>query len=88
MARLERAIDAAAVALEVRAAIDGLPEGERAVAELVVVEEMTPDEAARALGLRPAAVRMRLARARRKVRLAVGPLLDPPRSVRVEKVVR
>jgi RNA polymerase sigma factor (sigma-70 family) len=86
VALLEGAIDAAAVAPGIRAAIDALPEGERAVAELVMVEEMAPEEAARALGLRPAAVRMRLARARRKLRLAMEKRMDAARAVRAEKV--
>jgi RNA polymerase sigma factor (sigma-70 family) len=88
VALLEGAIDAAAVAPGIRAAIDALPEGERAVAELVMVEEMAPEEAARALGLRPAAVRMRLARARRKLRLAMEKRMDAAQAVRAEKVGR
>jgi RNA polymerase sigma-70 factor (ECF subfamily) len=88
VARLERAIDAAAVAPEIRRAIEALPPGERAVLELVVLEDLAPEEAARALGLRPAAARMRLARARRKLRGVLG---DPSeRTValrRAEKVI-
>ena len=37
-----------------------------------MLDELTPTEAAVALRLRPAAVRMRLARARRKLRAVVG----------------
>jgi RNA polymerase sigma factor (sigma-70 family) len=73
LVRLERAIDAAALAPEVRAAIESLPEGERAMVELVAVEGLAPAEAGLALGLRPAAARMRLSRARRKLRQALGP---------------
>jgi len=88
VARLERAIDAAAIAPEARAAIEGLPPGERVVIELVAMEGLTQEEAARALGLRPAAARMRLARARRKLREALG---DPSETSvalrRTEKVI-
>ncbi len=41
VARLERAIDAAAIAPEARAAIEGLPPGERVVIELVAMEGLT-----------------------------------------------
>lgn len=67
-ARLEGEIDAAAIAPEVRAALARLPVGERAVMELVALDGLTPAQAADVLGLRPAAARMRLARARRKMR--------------------
>ncbi len=66
--RLEREIDAAGIAPRLRDELGRLPRGERAVAELVLLDELTPTEAATALGLHPAAVRMRLARARRKLR--------------------
>jgi RNA polymerase sigma-70 factor (ECF subfamily) len=67
VARLEHAIDAAAVAPKLRRALTLLPPSERAVAELVLLDELSPAEASDALGIRPAAVRMRLARARRKL---------------------
>jgi RNA polymerase sigma-70 factor (ECF subfamily) len=70
--RLERAIDAASVAPRVVETLAALPPAEREVAELVLLDELTPTEAALALRLRPAAVRMRLARARRKLRAVVG----------------
>jgi len=66
--RLEGEIDAAAAAPRVRAVLASLPPSERAIAELVLLDELTPAQASRALGIRPAAVRMRLARARRKLR--------------------
>jgi RNA polymerase sigma-70 factor (ECF subfamily) len=69
--RLVREIDAANVAPRLRDALARLPRGERAVAELVLLDELTPTEAAAALGLHPAAVRMRLTRARRKLRSVV-----------------
>ncbi|MGH2678419.1 MAG: sigma factor-like helix-turn-helix DNA-binding protein [Actinomycetota bacterium] len=45
-----------------------LPAGERAVMELAALDGLSPAEAAQALGILPAAARMRLARARRKLR--------------------
>lgn len=66
--RLEREIDAARVAPKLQAAIESLPASERTVAELVLFDGLTPTEVALALGIRPAAVRMRLARARAKLR--------------------
>lgn len=66
--RLEGAIDAAAVVPALRQGLRELPSSERAVAELVFLDGLTPAEAAEALGIRSAAVRMRLARARRKLR--------------------
>ena len=72
IARLEREIDSAAVAPKLRRALASLPPAERAVAELVLLDELTLAEAGAALGIKPGAVRMRLARARRKLRLAAG----------------
>ena len=66
--RLESAIDASSVAPALRESLRALPPGERAVAELVLLDELTPEEASVALGVRAAAIRMRLARARRKLR--------------------
>jgi RNA polymerase sigma factor (sigma-70 family) len=72
LSRLEREIDAAAVSPQLREALSLLPGGERAVIELVALDGLTPGEAARALGIVPAAARMRLARARRKLRRVMG----------------
>ncbi len=69
--RLEREIDAARVAPRLQAAVKSLPVSERMVAELVLFDELTPADVALALGIRPAAVRMRLARARAKLRKTV-----------------
>jgi RNA polymerase sigma-70 factor (ECF subfamily) len=66
--RLEGEIDAVAVASALRQGLRELPPSERSVAELVLLDDLTPQEAAEALGIRSAAVRMRLARARRKLR--------------------
>ena len=74
--RLEREIDAARAAPPLFRAIGDLPPGERVVAELVLVDGLMPSEVAISLGLRDATVRMRLARARRRLRPLVDP--DPP----------
>ena len=50
---MQERIDAAARARELYAALDALPEGERAVFELTALDELTPRQAAAALGIRP-----------------------------------
>jgi len=65
---LEEEIDAAGITGDLRNAISTLPEGERAVVELVVLDELTPGQAAKALGILSPTARMRLARGRAKVR--------------------
>lgn len=69
--RLEGELAAAAVTNDYLEAIASLPAAEREVAELTLVEGLSPAEAARALGMSAPAVRMRLSRARRKLRRAV-----------------
>jgi RNA polymerase sigma-70 factor (ECF subfamily) len=71
IARLEGELSAAAVSTDYLDAIASLPAAEREVAELTLVEGLSPVEAARALGMSGPAVRMRLSRARRKLRRAV-----------------
>ena len=51
-------------------AVDGLPEHERRALELRVVDELPYDEIARRLRLRPAAARLRVSRALRRLALA------------------
>jgi RNA polymerase sigma-70 factor (ECF subfamily) len=67
-ARIDARIDAAARSRELYAAMDRLPEGERAVLELVALDDLSVAEAADAAGVRPATARVRLFRARRKLR--------------------
>jgi RNA polymerase sigma factor (sigma-70 family) len=67
-ARIDARIDAAAQSRRLYAAMDGLPEAERAVLELVAIDELTVAEAAAAAGVRPVTARVRLHRARRKLR--------------------
>jgi RNA polymerase sigma factor (sigma-70 family) len=80
--RLERAIEEHAVAPALRRGLQELPLAERGVAELVLLEGLTPAQAAEALGIRAAALRMRLARARRKLRSVAAESTPPARSVK------
>jgi RNA polymerase sigma factor (sigma-70 family) len=48
--------------------MDCLPDAERAVLELVAIDELTVAEAAAAVGVRSGTARVRLHRARRKLR--------------------
>lgn len=48
-------------------AMNRLPDGERAVLELVALDDLSPAEAATALSLRPVTARVRLFRARRRL---------------------
>ncbi len=66
--RIDARIDAAAQSRRLYAAMDGLAEAERAVLELVAIDELTVAEAAAAAGVRPVTARVRLHRARRKLR--------------------
>ena len=68
VARLDARIDAAARSRELYRAMDRLPKGERAVLELVAIDELSLTEAAAAVGIRPVTARVRLHRARRKLR--------------------
>jgi RNA polymerase sigma factor (sigma-70 family) len=67
-ARMDARIDAAAQSRRLYAAMDRLSEGERAVLELVAIDELTVAEAAVAAGVAPVTARVRLHRARRKLR--------------------
>lgn len=67
-ARMDARIDAAAQSRQLYAAMDRLSEAERAVLELVAIDELTVAEAAAAAGVRPVTARVRLHRARRKLR--------------------
>jgi RNA polymerase sigma-70 factor (ECF subfamily) len=63
--RVEEQIDAARAAAALATELAALPEGERAVLELVSYDGLTVAEAAVALGIRPGTARVRLHRARR-----------------------
>jgi RNA polymerase sigma-70 factor (ECF subfamily) len=73
IARMQERIDAAAGARDMYAALAGLPEGERAVFELIALDDLTPSQAAAVLGIRPVTARVRLHRARTTLR---GHLFD------------
>lgn len=68
IARLEERIDAEAQAGELYLAMDRLSDGERAVLELVSMDGLTVGDAARALGIQPVTARVRLHRARQRLR--------------------
>ncbi|MEO3889579.1 sigma-70 family RNA polymerase sigma factor [Nonomuraea sp. B5E05] len=68
VARLEERIDAERDARKAFAAMEELPEGERAMLELVAIDQLTVTEAAHALGIRQGAAKVRLHRARRTLR--------------------
>jgi RNA polymerase sigma factor (sigma-70 family) len=57
---------------DVRRALAALPDGQRAALILVDWLDLDTDEAARALGIKPASVRVRLHRARAALREALG----------------
>lgn len=83
-ARMDARIDAAAQSRLLYAAMDRLPEAERAVLELVAIDELTVVEAAAAVGVRPVTARVRLHRARRKLRaeLEAAPDSSPSKEDR------
>lgn len=68
--RLMEKIDASRKIRELHGELQALPDGERAVLELVAVDGLTVAEAASALGIRPVTARVRLHRARRALRSA------------------
>ena len=67
-ARMDARIDAAASARALYAAMDRLPEAQRAVVELVALDELSLAEAATVLRINPVAARVRLHRARHLLR--------------------
>ncbi|QCX74642.1 ECF RNA polymerase sigma factor SigE [Streptomyces sp. YIM 121038] len=68
IARLEEKLDAERGGRRALELLAELPESERAVLELVAVDQLTVSEAAAALGTTQVAARVRLHRARRKLR--------------------
>ncbi|MFC4466035.1 RNA polymerase sigma factor [Streptomyces xiangluensis] len=68
IARLEDKLDAESPGRRVLAALAKLPEGERAVMELIAVDQLTVTETAAALGIRQVTARVRLHRARKALR--------------------
>ncbi|MEV4839833.1 RNA polymerase sigma factor [Nonomuraea sp. NPDC049486] len=72
IADLTDRIDAEEPARRALSAMADLPEGERALLELVVIDQLTVAEAAQALGIRVGTARVRLHRARRTLRKVPG----------------
>jgi RNA polymerase sigma-70 factor (ECF subfamily) len=70
IARLEDKLDAESPGRRALVALARLPDGERAVLELVAVDQLTVSEAAAALGIRQVTARVRLHRARKAMRTA------------------
>lgn len=70
-AEIEARIDAGREQRRLYEAMDQLSESERAVLELVAIDELSLAEAAAAAGVRPVTARVRLHRARRKLRGAL-----------------
>jgi RNA polymerase sigma factor (sigma-70 family) len=66
-------IDAARAGRHLVSGLAALPERDRGVVELVDIAGLSPKEAATALGLAPGTVRMRLMRARARLRKQAGP---------------
>jgi RNA polymerase sigma-70 factor (ECF subfamily) len=64
----------------VRAAVDRLPESQRAVLHLHCHEELTFEQIAEALGTTPGAVRVRASRAYERLRRVLRPLLESDRQ--------
>ena len=81
-ARMDARIDAAAQSRRLYAAMDRLPEAERAVLELVALDELSVAEAAAAVGVRPVTARVRLHRARRKLRAELEAAANQPNPKR------
>ncbi|MFD5319994.1 RNA polymerase sigma factor [Streptomyces sp. NPDC127098] len=76
IARLEEKLVAENEGRRLVAALADLPEGERALLELIVADQLSVPEAARALGIRPTAARVRLYRARGRLRAALAESQD------------
>jgi RNA polymerase sigma-70 factor (ECF subfamily) len=77
IARLEDKLDAESQGRRALAALDRLPEGERALLELITVDQLTLTEAAAALGIRQVTARVRLHRARRALRAEADATPEP-----------
>jgi RNA polymerase sigma-70 factor (ECF subfamily) len=79
-ARMDARIDAAAQSRRLYEAMDRLPDAERAVLELVALDELAVAEAAAAVGVRSGTARVRLHRARRKLRAELEAAVHQPNS--------
>jgi len=77
-AAIDARLDAAAEQRRLYQAMEQLTETERAVIELVAIDELSLAEAAAAAGVRPVTARVRLHRARRKLRAELEPAPTKP----------
>lgn len=75
---LEREIDAARVRSHLRGAIQALPPIDRALLHLTAVDNATIADAARQVGIEPGAARVRLHRAKRRIRDALPDVTPHP----------
>ncbi|MFC7713576.1 sigma factor-like helix-turn-helix DNA-binding protein [Nonomuraea recticatena] len=73
LGRMVEKIDAERQMRHALEAMRDLPEGERAVLELVAIDQLSVAEAAAALGIRQVTARVRLHRARRALLEVVSP---------------
>lgn len=76
--RVEERIDAAAQLRHTYEAMRHLPDADRRLLELITVDELTPARAAEALGIGGVTARVRLLRARARLRVLLS-AADPPR---------
>jgi RNA polymerase sigma factor (sigma-70 family) len=76
-ARVEERIDAAAALRHAYEAMQQLPDQDRRLLELVAVDGLSTGEAARALGITAVATRVRLVRARARLRALMPPTDQP-----------
>ena len=81
-ARLEARIDASRLRQPLADALGSLAPAEREIVELVDIDGLAPADAARILGINPAAARMRLARGRRRMRAALA--VEAPDAVQIQ----
>lgn len=81
-ARLEARIDASRLRQPLSDALGSLAPAEREIVELVDIDGLAAADAARILGINPAAARMRLARGRRRMRAALA--VEAPDAVQMQ----
>ncbi|RZU53406.1 RNA polymerase sigma-70 factor (ECF subfamily) [Krasilnikovia cinnamomea] len=78
---LERQLDAARDAHTLTTVMDQLSDDERQLLELVSLDGLDPSQAAAVVGIRPATARMRLSRARRRLRALLSAATPAPTAV-------
>nr|WSY52907.1 RNA polymerase sigma factor [Streptomyces sp. NBC_00886] len=86
IARLEDKLDAESPGRRALAALERLPDGERALMELIAVDQLTVTEAATALGIRQVTARVRLHRARKSLRRQADPVAADRNTIHLSYV--